>query len=314
VRIADLHADVLSKLLLHPGRSWQNASEGALFDATPERLRQGGVALQVFAIYLPEALPKTPDALFESAELFWSEVLTAKGVKLIRTGRDVEALKRDESRIGAILSLEGADGLQGLGWPLRLLHRLGLRLLGPTWNHANWACDGAMEPRAGGLTRAGKQLIEQCGKLGILVDVSHLSERGFWDVAELSRRPFFASHSNAKALKDHPRNLTNAQLQTLIEADGLIGLTFVPWFLTEREPATVTDILRHVEHVCELGGAGQIAFGSDFDGVERHVSGLEHPGLYPVLAEELLRRYPENLVNAFMGGNAFRFFEKNLMN
>ncbi|WP_256761300.1 dipeptidase [Cohnella sp. WQ 127256] len=313
VNTVDLHIDVLCKLLEHPGSNWGTGHVDGIFDATPERLRQGGVKLQVFALYLPDTVALNPESLFHAAELFWSKVLTVKGMKLIRRAGDIETAMREE-KIGALLSLEGADGLQNNLWALHLLYRLGLRLLGPTWNHANWACDGAMEPRGAGFTKAGKQLVAECEALGILVDVSHLSDRGFWDVAERAGRPFFASHSNARTIKDHPRNLTDQQIQAIISAKGIIGLTFVPWFVTAPEPATIDDVLRHVEHVCVLGGAEHIAFGSDFDGISRHVQGLEHPGKYPDLIDALLKRYSETVVKNMIGENATNFFMKNLSN
>ncbi|MCD9023441.1 dipeptidase [Cohnella sp. NL03-T5] len=300
-------------MLEHPGSKWGSADSAERFDVTPDRLQQGGIELQVFPIFLPDTIPGDPESLFRAAELFWSEILTVKGMKLIRRAGDIE-LALQEGKIAALLSLEGVEGLRGNMWALRLLYRLGLRLLGPTWNHANWACDGALEPRGAGFTKAGRQLVTECESLGILIDVSHLSDRGFWDLAECAGRPFFASHSNARSIKDHPRNLTDAQIQAIISAQGIIGLTFVPWFVIAPEPATIDDVLRHVEHVCALGGAEHIAFGSDFDGISRHVQGLEHPGKYPDLAEALLRRYPEQLVKGFLGETAIRFLTKNLPN
>ncbi|CAM3949142.1 dipeptidase [Cohnella lubricantis] len=309
-RIADLHCDVLSKLLTDPTAKFAGADAGGL-DVTRERLASGGVDLQVFAIYVPNERPKTPETALHEAELFGSAVLTAPGMKLIRTAADLEEASRTGAT-GALLSLEGADSLRGEWWALRLLHRLGVRLLGLTWNPANWACDGAMEPRGGGLTRPGRQLVQECEALGIVLDVSHLSERGFWDLAEAAKRPFFASHSNARSLRNHPRNLTDDQIRALIAVDGIVGITFVPWFLTENEPAKIDDVLRHVEHMCALGGEKHLAFGSDFDGIDRYVSGLEHPGKYPALAEALLARYPEETVRGFLGGNARRFLSANL--
>ncbi|KIL35696.1 membrane dipeptidase [Cohnella kolymensis] len=318
MRVADLHVDVLCKMLEHPDAKWSEAdspqnSAGAIFDATPERLRQGGVMLQVFALYVPDKVPGNPESVMHAAELYWSQVLTVSGIKLIRSAADLKSAL-NEGTTGALLSLEGVDALQGNFWTLKLLHRLGLRLLGPTWNHANWACDGAMEPRGGGFTKAGRQLISECQNLGILIDVSHLSDQGFWEIANCAARPFFASHSNCRAIRNHPRNLTDSQIQTLLSAGGLIGLTFVPWFLTSSEPANINDIMKHIEHICALGGANQVGFGSDFDGVDRHVQGLEHPGRYTVLADTLLRHYPESVVKGIMGENAVRFLIKNLPN
>jgi len=310
--IADLHCDVLCKLARNPALAFEAAEEGTSgLDVTRRRLADGGVDLQVFAVYVPEDLPLRPESALREAELFWSQVLAAPGMKLVRQASDLEEARKN-GQTAALLSLEGADSLQGQWWALRLLHRLGLRLLGPTWNRANWACDGATEPRGAGLTQDGRRLVRECEETGILVDVSHLSERGFWDVAELAARPFFASHSNARAVRDHPRNLTDDQIRAIVAVDGLVGVTFVPWFLTDREPARIDDVLRHVEHICGLGAENHLAFGSDFDGIDRHVEGLAHPGEYPALAEALLARYPEPLVRGFLGGNARRFFTRNL--
>jgi len=311
MRIADLHADVICKLLEHPAKKWDDSNADDPFDATPARLRQGGVGLQVYPIYLPDAVPDEPESLFRAAEAFWSEIVPANGMMPVRSAAELAAAER-EGKIGALLSLESASGLKGQTWALRLLYRLGLRLLGPTWNGANWACDGAMEPRGGGFTKAGRQLVTDCENLGILIDVSHLSDRGFWELAERAGRPFFASHSNARAIVDHPRNLTDEQIRALIGAGGIVGLTFVPWFASSSDQAGIEDVIRHVEHVCSLGGEKHVAFGSDFDGISRHVKGLENPAKYPCLIEELLKRYPEPFVKDIAGRNAFRFLAKNL--
>lgn len=308
--IADLHCDVIGKMLTNPGLSLLRPDHR--LDVTVPRLRQGGVDLQVFALFISDSLPRDPETAFRAAELYWSGVLDHPDIHPVLDSADLKQA-RQTGLIGAILSLEGADALQGNLWALRLLHRLGVRLLGPTWNNANWACDGAGEPRGGGLTKAGRELVAECGRLGIPVDVSHLSDRGFWDVAETAGRAVFASHSNARALAGNRRNLTDEQIRALITAGGLVGLTFVPWFLTDQEPASVDDVLRHVEHVCALGGERHLAFGSDFDGIDRHVAGLAHPGEYPSLAEALLRRYPEEVVRGMLGENAFAFFAKNLL-
>lgn len=306
---ADLHCDVICKMLLHPGLSLLSPDDR--LDVQVSRLKEGGVSLQVFALYIPDSLPAEPETAFRAAELYMSGVLSHPDIMAVTSSADLDRAS-GSGKIGALLSLEGVDGLQGSFWALRLLHRLGLRLLGPTWNHANWACDGAMEPRGGGLTQAGKKLVEECESLGILLDASHLSDRGFWDLADMASRPFFASHSNVRSLTPQQRNLTDEQIRALIAVDGIIGVTFVPWFLTMREPAGIDDVLRHVEAICVLGGESHIAFGSDFDGISRHVKKLEHPGRLCALEDALAKRYTDRQVRGFMGDNAKRFFSKNL--
>ncbi len=309
MKIIDLHCDAVCKMLEYPGLSLLSTDHR--MDVTVPRLQEGGVALQVFALYLPESVSKTPETVFRAAELYFSGVLAHPDLFPVTRSSDLD-LRSESGKIGAVLSLEGADALQGNFWTLRLLYQLGLRLLGPTWNHANWACDGAGEPRGGGLTRDGRKLVAECEELGILLDVSHLSERGFWDLADMANRPFFASHSNAKKLANRARNLTDDQIRALIAVDGIVGVTFVPSFLTDKETAAIDDVLRHVEHVCSLGGEKHLAFGSDFDGIDRHVAGLAHPGQYPALAASLYKRYPEPLVRGFLYENAYHFFQKNL--
>lgn len=309
MEVVDLHCDVVYKLLQHPDLSFIRPDER--LDVTVSRLREGNVSLQVFALFLPESLPMEPESLFLAAELYGSDVLSHPELHPVHRADDIEQA-RISGKIGALFSLEGADALQGRLWALRLLRRLGVRLLGPTWNRANWACDGAMEPRGGGLTKQGKQLVAECESLGIIPDVSHLSERGFWDLADAATRPFFASHSNAHALRGHARNLTDDQIKAIIAVDGVIGVTFVPWFLTDRDTVKIDDVLRHVEHICALGGQRHLAFGSDFDGIDRHVKGLAHPGQYPQLEDALLRHYTVDETQLMLNGNAKRFLQKNL--
>src|SRR5690606_34269437 len=126
-----------------------------------------------------------------------------------------------------------------------------------------------LEPRGGGLTARGRELVAECNRLGIALDVSHLSERGFWELMERTQDAPIASHSNAKALCSHPRNLTDEQIHAIIKTGGRIGITFVPYFLRAGGGAAIDDVLRHLEHICSLGGAGHVAFGSDFDGIDQ---------------------------------------------
>jgi len=197
---------------------------------------------------------------------------------------------------------------------LRLLFHLGLRAIGLTWNHANWAADGVLEPRQGGLTAKGRKLVEECERLGIIVDVSHLSERGFWEMADRAERSFIASHSNAQALCPHPRNLTDDQIKALIAVDGRIGITYVPYFVKESGSATIDDVVRHIDHIASLGGARHLMLGSDFDGIEQYVDSLRSPGDVPKLVDAMLRAFPESMVRDVLSHNAIRFLEERLPN
>ncbi|AJY76640.1 dipeptidase [Paenibacillus beijingensis] len=313
--VVDFHCDVLSKLLENDKLRFAEdgpREEGAKeLDVTWERLRASGSLFQMFAIYIPERMGKTMTPILQSVDLFMRRIEALPGIAFVRTRCQLrEALQNGKT--GAMLSLEGVDGLQGDFIALRILYYLGVRALGLTWNHANWAADGVMEPRGGGLTGKGRQLVRNCNELGMMLDVSHLTDQGFWEVVELTNRPLIASHSNSRKLCPHPRNLTDDQIRTLVAMDGRIGITYVPWFVTSEGEASVSGVVRHVDHVCSLGGEKHVMLGSDFDGIDRHVAGLAHPGEVWRLTEQLLQHYKEEQVRGFMSENALRYLDQNL--
>lgn len=310
MKVVDFHCDVLYKMLLDEKLTFNGESTGML-DVTYERLKKAGTVLQTFAIYIPPSLNGRIEPILESIDRFHQQVMACEDMMFIRTASELQ-LCMEQGKIGALLSLEGVDGLQGQLSLLRVLERLGIRAAGLTWNNANWAADGALEPRGGGLTGKGKLFIEECNRLSIIPDVSHLSERAFWDVVQLSAKPIIASHSNAKALCNHPRNLNDEQVKGLIARNGLIGITYVPWFVNETGQATIDDILHHIEHVCELGGQDHIMLGSDFDGIDTYVAGLTHPGEVASLRDALLKRYSEELTQRFLSNNALEFLLREL--
>ncbi|SEN35318.1 dipeptidase [Paenibacillus sp. OV219] len=309
---ADFHCDVLWKLLEDPSLSFEHDTTNAL-DVTLPRLRQAGAVLQTFAIYVSDRTEKSMIPILRSIDLFHRKVLTVPDMTFVRSSDDAAKLQSKSSgKIGAMLSLEGVDGLHGDLAMLRILFALGVRAVGLTWNHANWAADGVMEPRGGGLTKKGRALVEECNRLGIMVDVSHLSDRAFWDVLHLSAKPVIASHSNCRTICPHPRNLADDQLSALLAAGGMVGVTFVPHFVASHHPVQITDVLRHIERICELGGIEQLMFGSDFDGIEEYVHGLAHPGDVEQLQKALLSHYSESTVAGFCSGNLLQFLVKHL--
>ncbi|MCD1257739.1 dipeptidase [Paenibacillus athensensis] len=308
--IIDGHCDALAKLYAQPELDFYKEEQE--LDVSWPRLRRAGVSVQFFAIYVSESLG-TPrfEHVLHMIDTFHRKVNRKEHVVFIRDADDL--LEAEQSgRLGALLTLEGVDALGGDLAYVRLLYHLGVRSVGITWNHANWAADGVMEPRKGGFTVKGRQLVKQLDRLGILIDVSHLSVQGFWELTELYEKPFIASHSNTCEHCAHPRNLSNEQLAAIIDRGGQIGLTFVPYFVRTGEQAAISDLLRHLDHVCSLGGEGNVGFGSDFDGIEQWVTGLEHAGCYENIIEALCKNYSEEQVQRFLHGNWRRFLIENL--
>lgn len=302
MRIVDMHCDVLYKMLVDPELDFSDESK---LDVTYERLIQGKIGLQAFAIFLPEDRVPTFAMVEEAVRICEEKIISRPGMRMVRTKRDLLAAEAEGS-IGALLTLEGAEGLMGSLEYLERAYELGVRSLGVTWNYANWAADGVLEDRKAGLSVKGRELVKACQQLGMILDISHLNEPGFWELMELTEQPVIASHSNAFELQPHPRNLNDEQIRALIARGGRIGITFVPDFIGGGQ--TIDDVLRHLDHICSLGGEDCVGFGSDFDGIDEHLLGLTNPAEYEKLAELLQRHYTDGQVKKFLRENWRTFF------
>lgn len=297
MNIIDLHCDALLKL-------WEGKGTLCFGDA-PElhtnklRLQQGGVKVQCFAIFIDPDIHSDQkfQAALEQIDYFYKEVLGKNPeMKHIKDWSDFDSLKDGE--IGAMLTFEGVDPIGNDLARLHILYQLGVRSVGLTWNFANLAADGAGEPRGGGLTLFGKEIVGFNNQHQILTDVSHLSEKAFWDVMELADYPI-ASHSNSKTLCNHPRNLTDEQAAAMFEKGGLIHVVYHPPFVKEDGKATITDLVEHIDHFCSLGGLKQVGLGSDFDGISTLIPDLENASMSQNLINELLKYYSEEAVKGF---------------
>lgn len=276
MKIIDGHCDAISKLYANPQLDFYK--EDPELNVSYPRLKRAGVKIQSFAIYLSDRLRYPSfDHVLNMIDLFHRKIVSTPHMHFIKNVRDLYQIEQND-QIGALLTLEGLDALLGNMTYLRLLSDLGVRSIGITWNYANWAADGVMEPRKGGFTLKGKRMLKEAEGLGIIMDVSHLSVKGFWELVELYPRPFIASHSNALQLCAHPRNLSEEQIQAIVQRKGQIGLTFVPYFVDSGPQVTISHLLAHIDYMCSLGAEYHIGFGSDFDGIEQWIKGLEHAG------------------------------------
>jgi membrane dipeptidase len=301
--IFDAHCDALLKLHYYKEKaSFQSKNE---LHITYPQLISAGSKVQLFAIFLePELKPgQRFQTALEMIEVFHKQVLAPNPkMKLVKSKSDIEQLKQDE--IGAMLTLEGCEAIEEDLVKLETLYQLGVRSVGLTWNWANAVADGALEPRAAGITKFGKEVIQFLNGKKIWTDVSHLCEKSFWDTLEIAKYPI-ASHSNTYALCEHPRNLKDEQIQALLAKNGVIGVTFVPKFLTKKNKATINDIIRHIDYICSLGGKDQVGLGSDFDGISETVEGLSSYKDYSLLINELQKQYSEEQVHKILYKNFF---------
>ena len=312
--VIDAHCDTLHNVL---------DGKGTLGDGIPKghvdlpRLRAGGVHVQVFACWVPVPYQRSGATAYalRLIETFHRQVAAYPHLMLhVRTAEDV-ARAVQEGKVGGILSLEGAEPLEGHPETLGAFYRLGVRWLGLTWNYRNHVADGVADERSqGGLTPFGVDVVHACGELGIVVDVSHLSPAGVEDVLNVARGPVVASHSNARTLRDHRRNLTDDQARGIAATGGVIGVTFVPSFLTDTpETASIEHVLDHIEHFVGVVGVEHVGVGSDFDGIGDTVPprGLEDVSRYGNLRAGLLRRgFSEADVAAILGGNWWRVLQQ----
>ncbi len=310
--VCDCHCDTLLRVLdggMHLGK---RLTEGHV---DLPRLKEGGVTSQVFAVfiddrYLPAGAAKQTlrliDVLYRELED------NPETLSLALRAADVEGAKAS-GKVAAILGAEGAEALEGDLALLRSYYRLGLRLLTLTWSRRNQVGDGVFEARSlGGLTTFGVEVVRECNRLGILLDVSHLSPAGVSDVLDTSAVPVIASHSNAHAVVAHPRNLTDKQLSTIAVKGGLICVTFVPQFVAESGHATLEAVLDHLDHIVRVVGVEHVGLGSDFDGFgPASTLGLEDVSCLPnVTAGLAARGYTDAAVRSILGTNFLRVFRE----
>lgn len=207
-------------------------------------------------------------------------------------------------KVAAFLSVEGAELLDCDIDKLRAAHRLGVRAVNLTWNNPNLLSGTNARDTGRGLSGEGREFVREMNRLGMLVDVSHLSDPGFWDVVRVTEGPIFASHSDSRACHFHPRNLTDDQFTAIIDLQGVAGLNLCVEFL--GPDPTVDTVVRHLEHFLDLGGENAVALGGDWDGISRLPAGMTDVTGWALLYRRLQELgYDETLLD--------KLFYKNLM-
>lgn len=272
-----------------------------------KRGRAFGRYCQFFALWAEERRGDGPGstAICEAQyQLFRREMVRCRDRVLhCCTAEEAEQAHR-AGKAAAFLSVEGGHLLGCDIEGLRRAHRWGVRSVNLTWNHANVLSGSCVEEPERGLSRMGKAFVDEMQRLGMLVDLSHLSDPGFWDVMERAERPVWASHSNARAICPNRRNLTDAQITAIIKNRGVIGLNFHRPFLGEGSGRD--GLRRHLDHILDLGGADCVGLGGDLDGCTP-ASGLEELGAVERLWEYLLRKnYPQSLLCNLFYNNLMR--------
>ncbi len=304
--VVDLHNDLL--LEAHSGRRDITRRTSVGHSDFP-RLREGGVDVQVCALFVH---PRDADRGYEvvTALLDTAQRLAAAHPDLVGVATSVEQIEHlvASGRLALVLAVENASALGGDPDRVDALFRRGVRMMSLTWNASNGLADGALESRHGGLTPLGRRVVERMQAVGMVVDVSHLSERSFWDVLDATRGPVVATHSNAAGLVPHPRNLTDDQLRAIARRGGVVGVNFYPAFAGGPTLARIAD---QVDYLVRVMGPDHVALGSDFDGFADTVRDLEDVTRLPALTAMLLARgHAPDAVRKILGSNALRVFRQ----
>lgn len=312
--IIDGHCDTVHNFL-NPARKYSFHKKNSRGHVDLPRLKEGGVKVQVFAIYVESKYNpwRSLERCLELYDYFLRNMEdNQEEIELAHSLKEIYSIYQ-KGKIAAFLSVEGGEVLQGRLEVLRVLYRLGIRILTLTWNHRNQLGDGVYEKvTGGGLTRFGRKVVKEMNRLGMIIDVSHLSEPGFWDVLEFSEYPVMASHSNAAALCPHPRNLSDRQLKALGEKGGMVGVNFCPSFVSDENPK-LKVLLDHIDHIVNLIGIEHVGIGSDFDGIDQAVEGLEDISKITNITSGLINRgYGERDIKKIWGENYLDLFKKTL--
>ncbi len=318
------------------------------------RLRAGGVGAQFWSVWVPSSLPENEAAVTTLEQIDVVHRLNAaypSRLELALTAADIRRIHK-AGKIASLIGVEGGHSIASSLAVLRQMYRLGARYM--TLTHGDtipWADSATDTPEHGGLTKFGEEVVREMNRLGMMVDLSHVTPETMMDVLAITASPVIFSHSSARALNDHPRNVPDDVLRMLPKNGGVVMVNFVPPFISaeslqwsgeraaaearfkaiyegqpervaaemalwrEKNPpprATLAQVADHIDHVRKVAGIDHIGIGSDFDGISSTPVGLEDVSTYPALFAELLRRgYSDDDVAKIAGLNALRAMEAN---
>lgn len=313
----DLHCDTISKLAMsiHKGNLLHNP-----YSVDLERLEKAGSLVQCFSTFFDAGVYPARfrrEMAFKKAnhmiDVFEKNVkLCGQRMIPVRSYQDIEACI-EEKKVGALLTLEDGAAIGDRLERLQHFYDRGIRLITLTWNHENdIAYPNSLDPEvmSSGLKPFGMEVIGEMNRLGMIIDVSHLSDGGFWDVARHASKPFIASHSNSRSITVHTRNLTDAMIKAIAEKGGVIGLNFCPAFLGTDEKSSISNMLYHVKHIYQVGGEDVLALGTDFDGIRGKLQISSCDELWRLKEALQNHKMSSRVVDKMWQGNALRVMKE----
>jgi membrane dipeptidase len=321
--VVDLHNDLLTEIM----HERERGRIGRFGDYWLPQLQAAGVTVQVLPIFTEDyfagesALRRCLLVIDLAEELAAAH---ADSVAICRTAADLDGAGQS-GRIALVLALEGLEPVGGNVEVLRSLYRLGVRVASLTWNRRTLLADGVgQQATKAGLTELGVAAVAEMARLGMVVDVSHLSEAGFWHVHEVATRPYIATHSSCRVLCDHPRNLTDDQIRALASRGGVVGVNFYGEYI--GDPPTLARVVDHVVHALEVAGEDHVALGPDYvwdyfattdppsmsdpEFTKWMPSGFRRPDELPALLDLVAAAVGEPVAAKVAGGNALRLLRE----
>jgi membrane dipeptidase len=308
----DLHNDILERISADTSYRLKNRNTYNHTDIP--RLREGGVDLQFFAIWVsPNQYTNYYQQALYMLNLFNREMNdNINSIAQARNWRQADSII-NQGKIAAVIGVEGGHHIEDSIEKLLNLYNAGMRYLTITWNNStSWAVSAAdNRSTTVGLSDFGRQIIRKLDSLGVIIDVSHTGIKTIQDILQVTNNPIIASHSGARALRNHTRNLYDWQIQDIANSGGVIGVFFYPPFLNGTNNATIQDVINHIDYIKNLVGIDYVAIGSDFDGIGITPFGLEDVSKFPALTEALFNRgYSREDVEKILYKNFRRVFSQ----
>lgn len=320
MKIVDFHCDTISQLydIKESGEDINLTKNRLHLDI--EKMKKSDYMLQVFASYVDLGSNNKPlESCLSYIDLLYNEVERNKdSIGIVYTYEDI-LRNIEKNKMSALLSIEEGGVCKGNLSLLRNFHRLGVRMMTLTWNYENelaypngYFCDE--EKNRKGLKEKGLEFINEMERLGIIIDVSHLSDDGIYDVYNNTKKPFIASHSNARSLCSHQRNLTDDMIRKIGERGGLIGVNFYSSFLNNNYKSSdiskIEDIINHMKYISNIGGIECVGIGSDFDGIECPLE-FENASNMQLIYDEMKKLgFRENDIEKIFYKNSLRLFKE----
>lgn len=284
MKIFDMHCDTLTTAIAKKQSLYENN-----LHIDFKRLAKFDECIQVFAIWLDEIYYK--NAFIE----------TKNAIDYFKT--EYSKYKHLCPNLKPILSVEGGEAIEDDLENIKRLKNMGVKLITICWNYKNKLGCGALSGYDEGLSAFGTEAVKEMERLSIIPDVSHLNEKGFWDLYENTKKPFFATHSNAFSVYPHKRNLNDKQIKAIADRGGLIGINIYNDFVSGKD-CTIDNIIPHIKHIINIGGADVLALGCDFDGIDKTPSDLTNISDMPILYNKISSVFGDKIADKIFYENA----------